>query len=49
MEKYDFNKVISRKNTNCAKWDAAEIVFGEKDIIPMWVADMDVPIAKPIT
>ena len=49
MEKYDFNKVISRKNTNCAKWDAAEIIFGEKDVIPMWVADMDIPIAKPIT
>ncbi len=49
MVKYDFDKVISRKNTNCAKWDAAEFIFDEKDILPMWVADMDVPIAKPIT
>ena len=49
MVTYDFNTVTSRKNTNCAKWDAAEFLFGEKDIIPMWVADMDLPIAKPIT
>jgi cystathionine beta-lyase len=49
MVTYDFDTVISRKNTNCAKWDAAEFLFGEKDIIPMWVADMDLPIARPIT
>ena len=49
METYDFDKLVSRKNTNCAKWDAAESIFGEKDIIPMWVADMDIPVAKPIT
>jgi cystathionine beta-lyase len=33
---YDFDKLISRENTNCAKWDAAE-----KGLLPMWVADMD--------
>ena len=49
MTTYNFDEPISRKNTNCAKWDAAEFIFGEKDIIPMWVADMDLPIAKPIT
>ncbi|MBU2511369.1 pyridoxal phosphate-dependent aminotransferase [bacterium] len=49
MVTYDFDKVTSRRNTNCAKWDAAEYLFGEKDIIPMWVADMDLPVAKPIT
>ncbi len=49
MEAYNFDRVISRKNTNCAKWDAAEFLFGEKDVIPMWVADMDLPIARPIT
>ena len=49
MTIYDFDQVISRKNTDCAKWDAAPFIFGEEDIIPMWVADMDVPIAQPIT
>lgn len=24
-------------------------VFGSEDLIPMWVADMDFPVAKPIT
>lgn len=33
---YDFDKIISRQNTNCAKWDAVD-----KDLLPMWVADMD--------
>ncbi|NQU64212.1 MAG: pyridoxal phosphate-dependent aminotransferase [SAR324 cluster bacterium] len=49
MTVYNFDRVISRKNTNCAKWDGAEAIFGEKDLIPMWVADMDIPIARPIT
>jgi len=46
---YDFNRVIDRRNTDCAKWDTVEPVFGSKDILPMWVADMDFPVAKPIT
>ncbi len=49
MVTYNFDTITSRKGTNCAKWDAAESLFGEKDIIPMWVADMDIPVAKPIT
>ena len=46
--KYDFDTICSRENTNCAKWDSVVSVFGNKDIIPMWVADMDFPAAKPI-
>jgi cystathionine beta-lyase len=46
--KYDFDQVCSRENTNCAKWDNLETLFGSKDIIPMWVADMDFPAARPI-
>ncbi len=46
--KYDFDRLIDRTNTNCAKWDGREAVFGSTDILPMWVADMDFPIAKPI-
>ncbi|MBW1644076.1 MAG: pyridoxal phosphate-dependent aminotransferase [Deltaproteobacteria bacterium] len=46
---YDFDKIISRKDTDCAKWGVADGLFGEKDILPMWVADMDFPIAKEIT
>ncbi|OGO19612.1 MAG: cystathionine beta-lyase [Chloroflexi bacterium RBG_16_50_9] len=46
--KYDFEQVCDRSNTNCAKWDGAKSVFGREDVIPMWVADMDFPAAKPI-
>ena len=31
------------------KWDTAGSLFGDNDILPMWVADMDFPAAKPIT
>lgn len=39
--KYDFDKHIERKNTNSVKWDGMDEVFGTKDVLPMWVADMD--------
>ncbi len=39
--KYDFDQVIDRSNTNSVKTDALERVFGSKDVIPLWVADMD--------
>lgn len=46
--KYDFDTVCDRSNTNCSKWDAVLTMFGHPDVIPMWVADMDFPIAQPI-
>ena len=46
--KYDFDRVCSRYNTNSAKWDAVKAIFGSDDVIPMWVADMDFPAARPI-
>lgn len=39
--KYDFDEIIDRTGTSCVKWDLAEQYFGEKDLLPMWVADMD--------
>ena len=46
--KYDFDRVCDRRNTNCVKWDAVSSVFGRDDVLPMWVADMDFPVAQPI-
>jgi cystathionine beta-lyase len=46
--KYDFDAVCDRRNTDCAKWDLVESIFGSQDVIPMWVADMDFPVARPI-
>jgi len=46
--KYDFDQICDRKNTSCAKWDSVQSIFGHDDVIPMWVADMDFPVAPPI-
>ena len=38
---WNFDEPVEREGTNCIKYDLREEIFGEKDIIPMWVADMD--------
>ena len=39
--KYDFGKIIDRRNTNALKYDIIERCGLSKDTIPMWVADTD--------
>lgn len=39
--KYDFDKIINRADTNCVKYDLRQQVFGNPNVLPMWVADMD--------
>lgn len=39
--KYDFDRIVDRKNTHSYKWDQLERLFGNPDILPLWVADMD--------
>lgn len=46
--KYNFDEVISRYNTDSVKWDHTEKLFGDKDILPMWIADMDFVSPKPV-
>ena len=41
-------KKLNRYNTDCLKFDAVEEVFGTKDVIPLWVADMDIPAPRVI-
>ncbi|NLA57784.1 MAG: putative C-S lyase [Firmicutes bacterium] len=45
---YDFDVLIERRGTNCYKWDSLEEKYGEKDLLPFWVADMDFAAAEPI-
>jgi cystathionine beta-lyase len=45
---YSFDDVIDRRNTHSVKWDATERVFGAKDVLPLWVADMDFPAPKAV-
>lgn len=42
----DFDTVINRKNTNSLKYDFAEKRGMPKDILPLWVADMDFKISS---
>ncbi len=46
--KYDFDQLCDRDKTDCLKWDMMESIFGSGDLLPLWVADMDLPVAKPI-
>lgn len=45
----DFDRLIDRANTSSLKFDARKQLFGRDDVIPLWVADMDFAVAKPIT
>jgi len=45
---YDFDKVVPRKGTGCFKYDALKMLYGREDLLSLWVADMDFPIAPQI-
>jgi cystathionine beta-lyase len=38
---WNFDEPVLREGTDCIKYDLREEIFGKKDVIPMWVADMD--------
>jgi len=40
-EQFVKHYAVQRKNTVSLKWDLLEQRFGDPDLIPMWVADMD--------
>ena len=42
--KYNFDKIVPRRNSNSVKWDLAE----NEDVLPLWVADMDFCTAPPV-
>jgi cystathionine beta-lyase len=39
--KYDFDKVISRQGTGALKLDVLQERYGDANLLPLWVADMD--------
>lgn len=41
MGMYNFDKVIDRRNSGSYKYEKLESLFGRKDLLPLWVADMD--------
>lgn len=40
---YDFDHIPNRRPTDSVKWNEYD-----KDILPLWVADMDFPVAEPV-
>lgn len=45
---YDFDAVIDRRGTGSQKWDGASKKFGDGDVLPLWVADMDFVSPAPV-
>ena len=44
---FDFDEFVDRRNTAAVKW--THLPDGGKEVIPMWVADMDFRVAPCIT
>lgn len=45
---YNFDVQIDRKNTSSFKWDWCTEIFGTDDILPMSIADMDIPVPPQV-
>lgn len=41
MERYDFDKIVDRRGTGALKVDALQERYGNSELLPLWVADMD--------
>ncbi len=48
MMEHDFDTVIDRMKSSSVKWDGAEGLFGAKDLLPLWVADMDFKVPEAV-
>ena len=44
----NFDRRIDRRGTDSYKWDDNEKLFGRRDLLPFWVADMDFATPTPI-
>ena len=44
----DFDTYIDRRKTNSVKWDGVLKLFGDENVLPMWVADMDFKAPPPV-
>jgi len=44
----DFDRIIDRKGTSSVKYDMRGEIFGKRDVVPMWVADMDFPVPEEV-
>ena len=40
--KFNFNEKVDRSKNHAAKWEEMGAKFGSNDLLPMWIADMDI-------
>ena len=45
---YNFDEFIDRSQNRSAKYDEVQKKFGTRNVIPLWIADMDFKTAQPI-
>lgn len=41
MSQFNFDEIVNRKGSDSIKWDHLQKHFGQEDLLPLWVADMD--------
>lgn len=46
---YDFDHAPDRRGTGAMKYDHLELLYGSKELTPMWIADMEWAVAPEIT
>jgi len=48
MKKINFDKIIHREKTLSTKFDGRQAYFGNSDVLPLWVADMDFEVPESV-
>lgn len=43
-----FDRIIPRNGTSSLKYDARMSTFGRQDVLPLWVADMDIAVPEAV-
>ncbi|MDT8310264.1 MAG: PatB family C-S lyase [Methylophaga sp.] len=49
MSQFDFDQSIERAETGAQKYDNRQLIFGQPDVIPLWVADMDFAVPPAVS
>lgn len=44
----NFSQPLNRTGTYATKYDSCKSLYGRDDVLPMWIADMDLPVAPVI-
>ncbi|WP_414050394.1 MalY/PatB family protein [Macrococcus animalis] len=46
---YNFNENVSRLNTNAVQTEMIPLIYQRRDLMPFWIADMDIKVPERIT